>query len=84
MTIIETIFKNSYWYQIKNRYWYQIKNSYWFQIKNNLKRKEPVQHLGRWNLANSDQWELKSDYANLDSCGDRLCGKPDYFKEKEK
>ena len=43
-------------------------------IKNSLSRKPQVKMLGRWNI--SDNLYLKVDYANLDSCGDRLCGKP--------
>jgi len=35
-------------------------------------------HLGRWRL--DDKQYLKVDYANMDSCGDILCGKPDHFK----
>ena len=38
-------------------------------------------HLGRWNTDQKiDNIQLKIDYANLDSCGDRLCGLPDHFK----
>ena len=37
--------------------------------------------LGRWNHQNHN---LKADYANMDSCGDILCGKPDHFKTVSK
>ena len=38
--------------------------------------------LGRWDLKNSN---VKSLLANIDSCGDTLCGQPDrYRKEIEK
>ena len=39
---------------------------------------EPLRPLGRWGLGGDSY--LKADYANMDSCGDVLCGKPDYFK----
>ena len=39
---------------------------------------EPLKPLGRWGLGGDSY--LKADYANMDSCGDVLCGKPDYFK----
>lgn len=44
--------------------------------------KPRVHHLGRWDLNNKNY--LKTDYANMDSCGDILCGKPDHFKLKIK
>ena len=34
--------------------------------------------LGRWNI--QDKPYLKADYANMDSCGDIICGKPEYYK----
>ena len=47
-----------------------------------LWRQPPPQHLGRWKL--NDRQYLKVDYANMDSCGDILCGKPDHFTENKK
>ena len=44
--------------------------------------KETPKPLGRWNI-NQDSY-LKADYANMDSCGDVLCGKPDHFKKYTK
>ena len=34
----------------------------------------PHQHLGRWRL--NDNIQRKIDLANIDNCGDRLCGIP--------
>lgn len=42
--------------------------------------KEPERPLGRW--SRDGDVDLKADYANMDSCGDILCGKPDHFKNK--
>ena len=39
---------------------------------------EPKRPLGRWQLTNENF--LKTDYANLDSCGDIICGKPEFYK----
>ena len=41
--------------------------------------KKTPRHLGRWNLNENNN--LKIDYANIDSCGDYLCGLPSQFKE---
>jgi hypothetical protein len=41
-------------------------------------KSEPKRPLGRWQL-NNDNF-LKTDYANLDSCGDKICGKPEFYK----
>ena len=46
---------------------------------NTFFRKEPERPLGRW--SREGDVDLKADYANMDSCGDVLCGKPDYFKK---
>lgn len=49
-------------------------------IKNMIKPiKKTPKHLGRWNLNENNI--LKIDYANIDSCGDYLCGLPSQFKE---
>jgi hypothetical protein len=42
-------------------------------------KKEIPKPLGRWTLNNKTF--LKADYANIDSCGDNLCGKPDTLKK---
>lgn len=42
---------------------------------NFLKTSPPL--LGRWGLGNS---EIKSDLANHDCCGDKLCGDPTLTK----
>tara|TARA_B110000027_G_scaffold107641_1_gene114597 strand:+ start:306 stop:503 length:198 start_codon:yes stop_codon:yes gene_type:complete len=36
--------------------------------------KQPTTNLGRWNL--KDNSDLKATIANMDSCGDSLCGNP--------
>ena len=33
--------------------------------------------LGRWNYQNPD---LKANFANLDHCGDKICGSPEILK----
>ena len=40
-------------------------------------------HLGRWST-DPDHTALKVDYANVDSCGDRLCGFPNQFTAKDR
>jgi hypothetical protein len=35
--------------------------------------------LGRWNT--SDNYSIKQTLANMDSCGDSLCGTPKKYKE---
>ena len=35
--------------------------------------------LGRWNL--KDNEDIKGNFANMDSCGDSLCGIPDNYSE---
>ena len=54
-----------------------------FQVVKNLIRpiKKTPRHLGRWNLNENNN--LKIDYANIDSCGDHLCGLPSQFKKKK-
>jgi hypothetical protein len=36
--------------------------------------------LGRWNLR--DREDIKGSLANMDCCGDDLCGSPEKYKEK--
>ncbi len=49
-----------------------------YQIVRNYLMRKPIQRpLGRWNP--SDNSNLKAHYANLDSCGDKLCGDPKYY-----
>lgn len=36
--------------------------------------------LGRWNL--KDREDIKGSLANMDCCGDNLCGSPEKYKEK--
>lgn len=36
--------------------------------------------LGRWNL--KDREDIKGSLANMDCCGDDLCGSPEKYKEK--
>ena len=52
--------------------------SFILNIKNRWITPEVARPLGRWNF---EHQELKADYGNIDSCGDSLCGKPDYFKK---
>jgi len=35
--------------------------------------------LGRWNL--KDNEEIKGNFANMDCCGDSLCGIPDNYSK---
>ena len=37
--------------------------------------------LGRWNYENQD---IKANLANLDNCGDRICGSPEILKQTYK
>ena len=54
--------------------------NFFTKVINIFKSNPKPQHLGRWKLKNNS--DSKADYANMDSCGDILCGKPDYFKKK--
>ena len=47
------------------------------RLLSNLFRKELPKPLGRWNT--TDNPFIKADYANMDSCGDVLCGTPNHF-----
>jgi len=47
------------------------------RLLSNLFRKELPKPLGRWNT--TDNPFIKADYANMDSCGDVLCGNPNHF-----
>lgn len=49
-------------------------------LRTSWKHKPQVKMLGRWNREGDIY--LKVDYANLDSCGDRLCGLPTQFWTK--
>ena len=42
-----------------------------------LNKREPI-HLGRWYYGNE---ELKTLYANMDHCGDYICGNPQILKD---
>lgn len=55
-----------------------FKNIFMRNIKNIFK--DNSNKLGRWNL--KDNQEIKCTLANMDSCGDSLCGKPENYKEK--
>lgn len=50
---------------------------------NNLRKAfdsyETKSMLGRWNLQHNE--EIKATLANMDSCGDSLCGSPKEFKQ---
>lgn len=48
-------------------------------VRNLFFRKEVIRPLGRWNP--NEKPDLKAHYANLDSCGDSLCGNPIYYSE---
>ena len=37
--------------------------------------------LGRWNYENAD---IKSNFANLDNCGDKICGSPEILSQTYK
>ena len=37
--------------------------------------------LGRWNYENQD---IKANFANLDNCGDKICGSPEILKQTYK
>ena len=42
-------------------------------------KKEQVRQLGRWNYEKSN---IKSLLANIDSCGDTMCGDPLAYKQE--
>ena len=42
-------------------------------------KKEQINQLGRWNLERSN---IKSLLANIDSCGDTMCGDPLIYKKE--
>ena len=50
---------------------------FFHELRKNFTRDESL--LGRWNL--NDNTEIKAQLANMDSCGDSLCGSPPEFKE---
>jgi len=39
--------------------------------------KQETNNLGRWNI--KDNSDLKAALANMDSCGDSLCGNPNAY-----
>jgi len=51
-----------------------VKNSY-----PNLINKYPPVPMGRWTMCGKD--EIKSFYANVDHCGDHICGNPENLKK---
>ena len=41
-----------------------------------------ITHLGRWEHRVDDKKKyMRATYANLDHCGDIICGKPQFIKE---
>jgi hypothetical protein len=46
------------------------------QLRKNFKGDDAL--LGRWNL--KDNEDIKATLANMDSCGDALCGTPKEYK----
>lgn len=42
--------------------------------------KQEVRPLGRWQVHDKNAL-LRASYANMDSCGDSLCGTPSEYKE---
>ena len=51
-------------------------NKFFINIANFL-FKQKTTNLGRWNL--KDNSDLKATLANMDSCGDSLCGNPSSY-----
>ena len=54
-----------------------ISQRFFTRFTNTFKLKESP--LGRWSL--NDNREIKATLANMDSCGDSLCGSPKTYKE---
>lgn len=46
-------------------------------LKNTFLKPHTPPPLGRWNYQNP---EIKANYANLDHCGDKICGSPEILK----
>lgn len=49
-------------------------------ISSMINKRNTVTTLGRWNL--KDREDIKGSLANMDCCGDDLCGTPEKYKEK--
>ena len=49
-------------------------------ISSMINKRNTVTTLGRWNL--KDREDIKGSLANMDCCGDNLCGSPEEYKEK--
>ena len=48
-------------------------------LRNFFLKKQQLNQLGRWNLERSN---IKSLLANIDSCGDTMCGDPLTYKNE--
>ena len=48
-------------------------------LRNFFFKKQQLNQLGRWHLEKSD---IKSLLANIDSCGDTMCGDPMAYKKE--
>ena len=48
-------------------------------LRNLFFKKQQISQLGRWNLERSN---IKSLLANIDSCGDTMCGDPLIYKQQ--
>ena len=48
-------------------------------LRNLFLKKQQINQLGRWNLEKSN---IKSLLANIDSCGDTMCGDPLIYKQE--
>jgi hypothetical protein len=46
------------------------------QVISNIRFKEEIKPIGRWDTRCDISADIKSALANLDCCGDRLCGDP--------
>ena len=49
-------------------------------IRRLLKRTNTITPLGRWQI-NDNRSEIRAAMANVDSCGDSLCGDPKMLKD---
>lgn len=47
-------------------------------LRNLFSGRQKINQLGRWNLEKSN---IKSLLANIDSCGDTMCGDPKAYRE---
>ena len=48
-------------------------------LRNLFFKKQQISQLGRWNLERSN---IKSLLANIDSCGDTMCGDPLIYRQQ--